>query len=78
MMMIMIRGMLFVIFISKFHIEAGSYWFILDCFLRHFFVHVCQGSHVKTCLSTRFQSNLVDPKMDIGLAQMAIHSWMDT
>lgn len=37
MMMIMIRGMFFVIFTSKFHIEAGSYCFILDGFLRHFF-----------------------------------------
>jgi len=79
MMMIMIRGMLFVICTSKFHIEAGSYGFILDGFLRHlFFVHVGQGFHGKTCLSTRFQSNLVEPKMDIGLAQTAIHSWMDT
>lgn len=76
MMMIMIRGMYFVIFTSKFHIEAGSYCFILDGFLRHFFVHVGQGYHGKTCLSTRVQSNLVEPKMDIGLAQTAIYSWI--
>lgn len=43
-----------------------------------FFVHVGQGFHGKTCLSTRVHSNLVEPKMDIGLALTAIHSWTDT